>query len=203
MQPLRLQGQRSRPAFGLTCTSTVLDLPRCGRRGQCPNGAGLHDFDRRTRLINEPPIHDHFGLPDARLVAPGSPERSVLIQRISRRGTGQMPPSSPPRLTTRRVCSSSSGSAAFPAEKRQRGAEIESAAQGASRGELFTHGCHEGRDQLLVEPEAGARRGEELGQGASAAQGQRPAIIGHGSGAVGKAPPPDLKRPSWAMPYSM
>ena len=24
-----------------------------------------------TRLINEPPVHDHFGLPDARLVAPG------------------------------------------------------------------------------------------------------------------------------------
>jgi len=31
-------------------------------------------------------------LPDARLVAPGSPERSVLLKRISTRGNGQMPP---------------------------------------------------------------------------------------------------------------
>lgn len=44
------------------------------------------------RLINEEPVHDRYGLPEARLVSPGAPERSVLIQRISRRGTGQMPP---------------------------------------------------------------------------------------------------------------
>jgi hypothetical protein len=44
------------------------------------------------RLIDEPPAHDRFDLPEARLVAPGSPGRSVLFQRISRRGTGQMPP---------------------------------------------------------------------------------------------------------------
>ena len=44
------------------------------------------------RLIDEVPIHDRFDITDARLVAPGSPERSVLYQRISRRGTGQMPP---------------------------------------------------------------------------------------------------------------
>ena len=44
------------------------------------------------RLINEVPVHDRFDLADARLVAPGAPERSVLVQRISRRGTGQMPP---------------------------------------------------------------------------------------------------------------
>ena len=44
------------------------------------------------RLINEPPVHAKFDLPDARLVAPGSSERSVLFHRISRRGTDQMPP---------------------------------------------------------------------------------------------------------------
>ena len=44
------------------------------------------------RLIDEVPLHDRFDIPDARLVSPGSPERSVLYQRISRRGTGQMPP---------------------------------------------------------------------------------------------------------------
>lgn len=46
----------------------------------------------QMRLIDEPPIHDRFNLPDARLAAPGAPERSVLIQRLGRRGTGQMPP---------------------------------------------------------------------------------------------------------------
>ena len=39
-----------------------------------------------------PPSTTRFDIADARLVAPGSPERSVLYQRISRRGTGQMPP---------------------------------------------------------------------------------------------------------------
>jgi uncharacterized repeat protein (TIGR03806 family) len=46
----------------------------------------------RMRVIGEVPLHDRFDLKDARLVAPGSPERSVLSLRISRRGTGQMPP---------------------------------------------------------------------------------------------------------------
>ena len=46
----------------------------------------------QMRLINEPPAHARFDIPDARLVAPGSPERSVLYHRISRRGTDQMPP---------------------------------------------------------------------------------------------------------------
>jgi glucose/arabinose dehydrogenase len=44
------------------------------------------------RLINEVPMHDRFDIPNAVLVAPGSPERSVLYKRISLRGTGQMPP---------------------------------------------------------------------------------------------------------------
>jgi glucose/arabinose dehydrogenase/mono/diheme cytochrome c family protein len=44
------------------------------------------------RLINEVPMHDRFNIADVRLIAPGSPERSVLYQRVARRGTGQMPP---------------------------------------------------------------------------------------------------------------
>ena len=44
------------------------------------------------KLIDVPPLHDRFGIADARLVAPGAPERSILFQRISRRGKGQMPP---------------------------------------------------------------------------------------------------------------
>lgn len=47
---------------------------------------------KEMRLIDIEPLHDRFEIADARLVAPGSPERSVLLQRIGRRGTGQMPP---------------------------------------------------------------------------------------------------------------
>ena len=42
----------------------------------------------KMRLIDVKPQHDTFGLPDARLVAPGHPERSVLLHRMTppRRG---------------------------------------------------------------------------------------------------------------------
>jgi hypothetical protein len=37
-------------------------------------------------------MHENLGIADARLIAPGAPERSVLYQRITRRGKKQMPP---------------------------------------------------------------------------------------------------------------
>jgi hypothetical protein len=46
----------------------------------------------KMRLIDVKPGHDTFGLPEARLVAPGHPERSVLLKRISHRAAGHMPP---------------------------------------------------------------------------------------------------------------
>jgi mono/diheme cytochrome c family protein len=36
-------------------------------------------------------LHATFDLPDARLIAPGDPGRSVLLARMDRRGPGQMP----------------------------------------------------------------------------------------------------------------
>jgi len=44
------------------------------------------------KLISAHPRHATFGIPNALLIAPGAPERSILYQRISRRGRGQMPP---------------------------------------------------------------------------------------------------------------
>ena len=38
------------------------------------------------------PQHDTFGIANAMLIAPGDPARSILYQRLSRRGPGQMPP---------------------------------------------------------------------------------------------------------------
>jgi uncharacterized repeat protein (TIGR03806 family) len=46
----------------------------------------------KMRLIDVKPVHHTFDLSDARLVAPGHPERSVLLQRMSHRQAGHMPP---------------------------------------------------------------------------------------------------------------
>ena len=43
-------------------------------------------------VINATPMHETFGLPDAKLVVPGAPERSLLVYRPTLRGPGQMPP---------------------------------------------------------------------------------------------------------------
>ncbi|MFQ3651459.1 MAG: PQQ-dependent sugar dehydrogenase, partial [Gemmataceae bacterium] len=46
----------------------------------------------QMKLINVEPLHDKFGIKDARLIAPGDPMRSVLYARLTQRGRGQMPP---------------------------------------------------------------------------------------------------------------
>jgi uncharacterized repeat protein (TIGR03806 family) len=46
----------------------------------------------KMRLVGVIPLHDTFGIKDAQLIAPGDPERSILYQRMKRRGPGQMPP---------------------------------------------------------------------------------------------------------------
>jgi putative heme-binding domain-containing protein len=53
---------------------------------------GLTTPREKMELIEARPQHDTFGIANAMLVAPGEPNRSVLVQRISRRGPGQMPP---------------------------------------------------------------------------------------------------------------
>jgi uncharacterized repeat protein (TIGR03806 family) len=47
----------------------------------------------KMRVVDVPPVHHKFGIEEARLVAPGRPERSVLLHRVSRRGpnSGAMP----------------------------------------------------------------------------------------------------------------
>jgi uncharacterized repeat protein (TIGR03806 family) len=43
-------------------------------------------------ILDVRPQHDTFELPDARIIAPGHSERSVMFHRLSHRGFGQMPP---------------------------------------------------------------------------------------------------------------
>lgn len=45
-----------------------------------------------TDLVNGLPVHDAYGITDARLVAPKAPLRSLLLHRMANRGRGQMPP---------------------------------------------------------------------------------------------------------------
>jgi len=47
-----------------------------------------------AKILDARPIQDSLGIADARLIAPGDPERSVIYQRVARRGPGQMPPTS-------------------------------------------------------------------------------------------------------------
>jgi uncharacterized repeat protein (TIGR03806 family) len=46
----------------------------------------------KTYSVGFRPQHDTYGIPDAMLIAPGDPERSILYQRVARQGKGQMPP---------------------------------------------------------------------------------------------------------------
>jgi uncharacterized repeat protein (TIGR03806 family) len=46
----------------------------------------------KMRVIGVKPLHDSFGIKDARLIVPGQPEKSILYERMKRRGAGQMPP---------------------------------------------------------------------------------------------------------------
>ncbi len=46
----------------------------------------------KLRAIGVPPIHDRFGISEAMLIAPGEPERSVLLHRVATLGRGRMPP---------------------------------------------------------------------------------------------------------------
>ena len=52
------------------------------------------DFDKplkETGIIDVRPKQGDFGIPDARLVAPGDPHRSVLLYRMAKFGRGRMP----------------------------------------------------------------------------------------------------------------
>jgi uncharacterized repeat protein (TIGR03806 family) len=46
----------------------------------------------KAKIFDVKPRHITFNIKNARLIAPGSPERSLLLHRIARRGKHQMPP---------------------------------------------------------------------------------------------------------------
>src|SRR5207247_10347230 len=53
---------------------------------------GFTTTPERMNLFGARPQHDTFGIDNAMLISPGDPRRSIVYQRLSRRGPGQMPP---------------------------------------------------------------------------------------------------------------
>ena len=52
----------------------------------------------KMRIVDVKPTHTPLDIADARLIAPGDPDRSVLLRRIGTRGMNQMPPLSSSRV---------------------------------------------------------------------------------------------------------
>ena len=74
---------------------------------QChvPAGGGNSQIELRyftelekTKSVDVAPLHNKFDLANAKIIAPGSPDSSVLLHRLKIRGRGQMP-----QLATNRV----------------------------------------------------------------------------------------------------
>ena len=47
--------------------------------------------DGEFKAIGVKPVHQAFGISNAKIISPGHPEESVLLHRIKMRGAGQMP----------------------------------------------------------------------------------------------------------------
>ncbi len=62
--------------------------------GNSPMELGYETPLHKAKIVGERPTHDTLDIADPLLIAPGDPARSVLLQRIARRGTNQMPPTS-------------------------------------------------------------------------------------------------------------
>jgi glucose/arabinose dehydrogenase len=86
------------PAAGLTNRARAYLYANCSHcHTEAGGGNSAMELTMKTRLsemkiIDERPQHDSFGLPEARIIAPGHPERSVMLWRLTHRGFGQMPP---------------------------------------------------------------------------------------------------------------
>ena len=78
---------RVRSYLQSNCANCHVDAGGGNAQFNAEHTASLSD----TKLIDIDPVHHKFDLPSAKLVAPGHPERSILLYRLSHRGRGQMP----------------------------------------------------------------------------------------------------------------
>lgn len=87
-------GARVKTYLQVNCA--ICHVPDGG--GNAPMDLGYQVAFEKAKLIGEKPVHDTLNIADAMVVAPGSPEKSVLYGRITRRGANQMPPTSTNRV---------------------------------------------------------------------------------------------------------
>ncbi len=89
--------QRARSWMHANCSSCHI---------QAGGGNALMELEakpllEKMRIVNVKPVHQTFDIPDAKLLVPGHPERSVIIHRLGMRGNGQMPPLATTRVDER------------------------------------------------------------------------------------------------------
>lgn len=86
--PSAVLEQRARTYLQVNCSVCHVEAGGGNARMQL----ALSTPREKMELFSARPQHDTFGISDAMLISPGSPDRSVLLRRISQRGRGQMPP---------------------------------------------------------------------------------------------------------------
>ena len=64
---------------------------RFGGGGSVPTLLNIEQKLADARLVDAKPVQGGLGLPDARIIAPGDPYRSVLLYRMATAGRGHMP----------------------------------------------------------------------------------------------------------------
>lgn len=64
---------------------------RFGGGGSVPSFLNIDTPLAEARLVGAKPVLGDLGLPEARVIAPGDPSRSVLVQRMATSGRGHMP----------------------------------------------------------------------------------------------------------------
>ncbi len=64
---------------------------RAGGGGSVPTMMTIETKLADARLVDAKPVQGDLGLPDARIIAPGDPYRSVLLYRMATAGRGHMP----------------------------------------------------------------------------------------------------------------
>lgn len=79
---------RARSYLHVNCSCCHVEAGGGNARMELEFNRSLKDM----RVVSARPQHATFGITNAMLVAPSVPDRSVLLQRVSRRGAGQMPP---------------------------------------------------------------------------------------------------------------
>ena len=104
---------RARAYLNVNCS--VCHVSAGGGNSQMELGSATPRDD--MKLLAARPQHDTFGISDAMLVAPGEPDRSVLLHRLTRRGKGQMPPLVSTRVDERAVSLMRDWIASLPPEK--------------------------------------------------------------------------------------